>query len=80
MVGVWVLKSHSQKSGEKSEELVVERSLKLDALNLNWLGVIDGPPLYGQFRKNTPLSLLKKKKKCVLFLLILVSLLSVEKS
>ena len=47
----WVLKFHSQKSGVKSEELVVERSLKLDALNLNWLGVIDGPPLRGQFRK-----------------------------
>ena len=57
MVGAWVLKIHSQKSWEKSEELVVERSLKLDALNLNWLGVIDGPPLYGQFKKNTPLSL-----------------------
>nr|CAN74379.1 hypothetical protein VITISV_013672 [Vitis vinifera] len=41
----------SQKSGVKSKELVVERSLKLDALNLNWLGVIDGPPLHGQFRK-----------------------------
>nr|CAN77096.1 hypothetical protein VITISV_015743 [Vitis vinifera] len=45
------IKIHSQKSGVKSEELVVERSLKLDALNLNWLGVIDGPPLHGQFRK-----------------------------
>ena len=66
MVGAWVLEIHSQKSGEKSEELVVERSLKLDALNLNWLGVIDGPPLHGQFRKNTPLSLLKKKKVCSL--------------
>ena len=54
MVGSWVLKIHSQKSGEKSEELVVERSLKLDAPNLNWLAVIDGTPLYGQFRKNTP--------------------------
>ena len=62
MVGAWVLEIHSQKSGEKSEELVVERSLKLDALNLNWLGVIDGPPLHGQFRENTPLSLLKKIK------------------
>nr|CAN83992.1 hypothetical protein VITISV_018456 [Vitis vinifera] len=41
----------SQKFGVKSEELVVERSLKLDALNLNWLGVINGPPLHGQFRK-----------------------------
>ncbi|RVW83551.1 hypothetical protein CK203_054199 [Vitis vinifera] len=45
------IKIHSQKSGVKSEELVVERSLKLNALNLNWLGVIDGPPLHGQFRK-----------------------------
>ena len=44
----------SQKSGVKYEELVVERSLKLDALNLNWLGVIDGPPLHGQVRKSTP--------------------------
>ena len=35
------IKIHSQKSGVKSEELVVERSLKLDALNLNWLGVTD---------------------------------------
>ena len=41
----------SQKSEVKSEELVVERSLKLDALNLDWLGVIDGPPLHGHFRK-----------------------------
>ena len=63
MVDAWVLEIHSQKSGEKSEELVVEKSLKLDAPNLNWLGVIDGPPLYGQFRKNTPLSLLLKNKK-----------------
>ena len=45
------IKIHSQKSGVKSEELEVERSLKLDALNLNWLGVIDGPSLHGQFRK-----------------------------
>ena len=62
MVGAWVLEIHSQKSREKYEELVVERSLKLDTLNLNWLGVIDGPPLHGQFRKSTPLSLLEKKK------------------
>ena len=54
MVGAWVLEIHSQKSGENSEELVVERSLKLDTLNLNWLGVIDGPPLHGQFRNSTP--------------------------
>ena len=67
MVDAWVLETHAQKSGEKFEELVVERSLKLDALNLNWLGVIDGPPLHGQFRKNTPLSLLKKKKKKSVF-------------
>ena len=80
MVDAWVLEIHSQKSGEKSEELVVERSLKLDALNLNWLGFIDGPPLHGQFRKGCPLSLVpSKKKKCVLCLLNLVSLLSVEK-
>ena len=45
------IKIYSYKSGVKSEELVVERSLKLDAINLNWLGVIDGPPLHGQFRK-----------------------------
>ena len=51
------IKIHSQKFGVKSEELVVEKSLKLDALNLNWLGVIDGPPLHGQFRKKIPLSL-----------------------
>ena len=30
---------------------MVERSLKLDVLNLNWLGVIDGPPLHGQLKK-----------------------------
>ena len=52
----------------KSEELVVERSLKLDALNLNWLGVIDGPPLHGQNRKECPLGLVpsKKNKMCSL--------------
>ena len=43
MEGAWVLEIHSQKSRKKSKELVVERSLKLDALNLNWLGVIDDP-------------------------------------
>ena len=48
MVGAWVLEIHSY------EELVVERSLKLGALNLNWLGVIDGPPLHGHVRKSTP--------------------------
>ena len=41
----------SQKSKEKSKELKVERSLTLDALNLDWLGVIDGSPLHGHFRK-----------------------------
>ena len=51
IVGAWVLKIHSQKSGVKSEELVVEKSLKLDALNLDWLGVINGPTLHGKFRK-----------------------------
>ena len=48
------IKIHSQKSGVKSKELVVERSLKLDALNLDWLGVIDRSPLHGQFRKEYP--------------------------
>ena len=43
----------SQKSGEKSEELVVERSLKLDALNLDWLGVIDGFPYMDALKNNT---------------------------
>ena len=57
------IKIHSQKSGVKSEELEVERSLKLNALNLNWLGVIDGPPLYGQFRNEYPLSLVPNKIK-----------------
>ena len=38
-----IKKIHSQKSREKSEELVVERSLKLGALNLNWLGVSMDP-------------------------------------
>ena len=40
-----------QKSEMESEELAVERSLKLDVVNLDWLGVIDGPPLHGQVRK-----------------------------
>ena len=53
MLGAWVLEIHSQKSGEKSMELVVERSLKLDALNLNWLGVINGPPYMDNLEKNT---------------------------
>ena len=35
------------KSGVKPEELVVDRSFLLYALNLNWLGVICGPPLHG---------------------------------
>ena len=45
------IKFHSQKSGVKFEELMVERSLKLDALNLDWLGVIDRSPLHGHFAK-----------------------------
>ena len=45
------IKFQFQKSGVKSEELVVERFLNLDALNLDWLGVIDGSPLHGHFRK-----------------------------
>ena len=39
-------RSHS-KSRVKPEEFVVEKSLSLDALSLNWLGVIDGSPLHG---------------------------------
>ena len=39
-------RNHS-KSGVKPEELVVERSFWLDALNLNWLGVIGRSPLHG---------------------------------
>ena len=38
--------SHS-KSGVKPEESVVERSLRLDALSLSWLGVIGESPLHG---------------------------------
>ena len=34
------------KSGVKPEEFGVERSLCLDALSLNWLGVIGGSPLH----------------------------------
>ena len=53
------------KSGVKSEEFVVERSLWLDALSLNWLGVIGGSPLHGlwggRFLSIAPL---KKKKNC----------------
>ena len=39
-------RNHS-KSGVKLEEFVVDRSFLLDALNLNWLGVIVGPSLRG---------------------------------
>ena len=39
-------RSHA-KSGVKPVEFVVGRSFCLDALNLNWLGVIGGPPLHG---------------------------------
>ena len=45
------IKFYSQNFGVKSEELVVEKPLKLDALNLDWLGVIDGSPVHGHFRK-----------------------------
>ena len=65
------------------------KSLKSGALSLHWLGVIDGPPLHGQFiyiyKKKTfkPCTPTMKKngetKGCVLSLLNLVSLLSVEK-
>ena len=36
----------------KPVEFVVERSFWLDALNLNWLGVIGGPPLHGLLVKS----------------------------
>ena len=39
-------RNHS-KSEVKPEEFMVGRSFRLDALNLNWLGVIGGPPLHG---------------------------------
>ena len=42
-------RNHS-KSGVKPEEFVVERSFWLDALNLNWLGVI-GRSRYMDFGK-----------------------------
>ena len=35
------------KSRVKPVEFVVERSFELDALNLSWLGVIDGSLLHG---------------------------------
>ena len=35
------------KSEVKPEEFVVERSFWLDALSLNWLGVIGGSSLHG---------------------------------
>ena len=43
-----VMKSRNRsKFGVKPEEFVVEKSLWLDALHLNWLGVIGGSPLHG---------------------------------
>ena len=43
-----MLKSQNRsKSGVKTEEFVVERSLYLDALSRNWLGVIGGSLLHG---------------------------------
>ena len=47
------IKIHSQKFGVKSEELVVERSLKLDALNLNWLESSMDPRYMDNLEKNT---------------------------
>ena len=80
MVGAWVLEIHSQKSREKSEELVVERSLKLDALN-QLVGSHRWTPVIWTIQTEYPFKAHKKKlkKKCVLFLLILVSLLNVKK-
>ena len=56
------IKIHSQKSEVKSEELVVERSLKFDALNLDWLGVIDGPSYMDTLENNT-LSIARLQEK-----------------
>ena len=45
---LWELNSRNHlKFGVKPEELVVGIPFLLDALNLNWLGVIGGPPLHG---------------------------------
>ena len=54
----------NKKYGVKSEELVVERSLKLDALNLDWLGVNDRFPLHGHFRKQYLQHCTPTRKKC----------------
>ena len=53
------------KSGVKPEEFVVERSLWLNALSLNWLGVIGGSPLHGLWRGRFPsIAPLQRKKSC----------------
>ena len=78
----------SQKFEVKSKELMVERFLTLDTLNLNWLESSMDPRYMDNLEKNTfkPCTPGMKKKKrnekkgCVLSLLKLVSLLSVEKS
>ena len=68
------IKIHSQKSGVRSEELVVERSLKLDALTLiGWESSMD-PRYMDNLEKNTFKSCtptMKKlwTKRCVLSLL-----------
>ena len=57
-------RSYSQ-PGVKPEEFVVERSLRLDALNLNWLGVIDGSPLHGIWcSRFLSIALLQHKNNC----------------
>ena len=40
------IRNHSE-SRVKPEEFVVERSFRIDALNLSWLGFIGGSPLHG---------------------------------
>ena len=58
------IKFQSQKSGVKSEELVVERSLKLDALNLDcWESSMD--PRYIDTLENNTFSIaLLQEKNC----------------
>ena len=58
------IKIYSQKSWVKFEELVVERSLKLDALNLDWLGVINGSGYVDTLENNT-LSIARLQEKIV---------------
>ena len=57
--GQWVFGKKEKKKEKRLLALKPEqglrgiwwKSLKPGALSLNWLGVIDGPPLHGQVRK-----------------------------